>query len=179
MDSTRQILRAATSDDHRRVDLAFGGFDLADPVSYGAFLRTHSRVLPAVEQVLGGLWSGWSPRTHYLLQDIADLGLHPAADMEAVPPMEPAGQWGALYVLEGSRLGGSLLAKRVKPGLPTRYLSAAHSDGSWQAFQAALENASANQADAWCEVAVASARQVFGMFERAAVAQLGQPSASG
>jgi len=36
VNGARQILRAATADDHRRVDLAFGGFDLAVPVSSGA-----------------------------------------------------------------------------------------------------------------------------------------------
>jgi heme oxygenase len=171
----RQILRTATARHHERVDTAFAAFDLGDAVSYRAFLSAHARVLPAAEHAIDLPWDGWMRRTPLLLRDLADLGAAPKPPPNGLPLLEPAAQWGCLYVLEGSRLGGAILAERVGSGFPRRYLSAGHGDGSWRAFLVAL--AAAGSADgAWIDAAVAAARSVFELFEDAARLELGHVS---
>lgn len=173
MNPVRQILRAATARHHQRVDAAFAGFDLTDAGSYRAFLSAHARVLPTVENAIGLPWTGWTRRAPLLLRDLSDLGVLPPPLAKNLPKMEPAAQWGCLYVLEGSRLGGSMLARRVGAELPRRYLSAGHTDGSWQAFQDALEAAAEPAVAAWIDIAAAAARSVFEMFEDSARLELG------
>ena len=173
MNRIRQILRTATSQHHERVDAAFAGFDLGDSRSYRAFLSAHARVLPATEDAIHLAWDGWTRRASLLLRDLFDLGAAPEALPENLQIMEPAAQWGCLYVLEGSRLGGSVLAERVGAGLPRRYLSAGHTGVSWLAFQIALEAAAEAANPAWIEIAVAGAKSVFDSFERAARLELG------
>ncbi len=80
-------------------------------------------------------------------------------------------RWGLLYALEGSRLGGAVLARRVDASLPTAYLSAVHEKGGWIAFQAALDEAGQTGGDAWTDAATRGALAAFGLFERAAMAE--------
>jgi heme oxygenase len=177
--SVRQVLREATAVCHRRVDDAFAGFDLSDTDSYGAFLAAHARVLPSAEEAIGRtLWVGFAPRMPLLLTDLAELRLHPPASLP-LRPMGLSARWGTLYVLEGSRLGGSMLAGRVKAGMPVHYLSAGHACGSWQAFQAALESAATElgvNRTAWLEGAVEAAAALFRLFEQAAALELANSS---
>jgi heme oxygenase len=116
------------------------------------------------------LWPEWQSRGGYLRGDLAALGLpvpldEPAA---AAPPMTDAARWGLLYVLEGSRLGGAMLARRVPPGLSHAYLGAAHRDGSWGRFGDAIEAAGAAGGPAWRTEALAGATHGFALFEAAA-----------
>jgi heme oxygenase (biliverdin-IX-beta and delta-forming) len=160
-------LRAETAAAHEAVDAAYGGFALADPVSYAAFLRAHARALPAVEQALAG-WAlpTWRPRTEALAADLADLGV-PAPEPYAMSrPGEAAAAWGMLYVIEGSRLGGAMLERQVAAGLPRRYLASRHLPGEWRALLAALDAAATD--DAWTERAVTAARATFDLYGRAA-----------
>ena len=46
---------------------------------------------------------------------------------------------GGAYVLEGSRLGGAMLARSVAPGLPRAFLDAPQASGEWRDFLSALE----------------------------------------
>ncbi|MCI9882950.1 biliverdin-producing heme oxygenase, partial [Methylobacterium goesingense] len=117
-------LRSATGGDHDRVDAAYGDFDLAAPDSYRAFLHAHARARPAAEDALAAVpgLPHFRPRTPLLAADLGALD-------EAMPPPLPfalpagdAAAWGALYVVEGSRLGGIMLARTVPDGLPTAYL---------------------------------------------------------
>lgn len=175
MGRVRFILREATASHHHRVDRAYAAFDLAGARSYGDFLSAHARVLPAVEDAVaavaaaGGpfaLWPEWRPRTPALLADLTALGRivpTPAGTRESISEAEA---WGMLYVLEGSRLGAALLARRVAPGLPVRYLSADHAAGGWQAFQVSLDAAAAD--GRWLDDAVRGAVCVFERFEQAA-----------
>ncbi|HEX4506770.1 MAG TPA: biliverdin-producing heme oxygenase [Alphaproteobacteria bacterium] len=174
MNQIRQILRTATARHHERVDAAFAGFDLRDAGSYRCFLSAHARVLPGAENAIHLPWDGWTRRAPLLLRDLSDLGAAPEPSPANLSMTEPAAQWGCLYVLEGSRLGGSVLAQRVVAGLPTRYLSAGHTGGSWRIFQTALEAAAGPAETAWIEAAVAAARSVFELFEEAARLELGQ-----
>ncbi|MEO5640700.1 MAG: heme oxygenase, partial [Sphingomicrobium sp.] len=46
---------------------------------------------------------------------------------------------GGLYVLEGSRLGGTMLARSVGPGLPQHFLGSAPPPGGWKGLITLLE----------------------------------------
>lgn len=174
MHNVRHFLRQATADQHALVDEAFAAFDLSDPASYGAFLAAHARVLPEAEDIIAkaALWQEWTPRARLLLEDLKALGQPCGQPLAPLRVEDPASQWGMLYVLEGSRLGGSLLAKQVPAEFPSSYLSAGHAHGSWQAFQAALEEAAASQGELWLERAAQGARSTFDVFQAAAEHEL-------
>lgn len=161
-----QRLRRETRVDHERVDAAFGRFDLADPADYAAFLSAQARVLPVAEQVLdpAALVPGWTARAALLRADLADLSLAPPATVTVKLPAEGPARWGGIYVLEGSRLGGAVLSRRVAPGLPTAFLGAVHAPGAWRDLLAALDRlAPEDHADA-----VHGAQAVFSAFCAAA-----------
>ena len=162
-----QRLRVATSPRHDSVDAAFGAYDLTDPAGYGRFLTAHARALTAVEAVLAtrrGL-PAWRTRTALLAADLADLGL-------AVPPPAPfdlpdavGADWGALYVIDGSRLGGTMLARGVAAALPSRYLAARHLPGEWRALLAAID---ARDEPATIEGMIAGADATFALYANVA-----------
>ena len=81
-----------------------------------------------------------------------------------------AGRWGALYVIEGSRLGGQLLARSVPTGLPVAYLSSRHRPGEWRALLAAIEARGSEGGEAWRAAAVAGAQATFALYGEAATA---------
>lgn len=167
-------LRAETRSDHDRVDTAFSRFDLSRRDGYAQFLVAQARVLPAVEALLdpGGLMSGWRGRTAALRQDLRDLAIAPPA---LIPPLISEGQaarWGAFYVLEGSRLGGAVLARRVPDGLPTAFLGAAHPPGAWRELLARLDALELSAPE--LVQAVQGAKAVFAAFARSAEAGAGE-----
>jgi heme oxygenase len=162
-------LRAATRASHDAVDAAFGDYDLSDRRAYRAFLRAHARALPAAEAAIGALAFARTlpPRTALLMSDLADLGEQPP------PPFQfsvshDAARWGALYVVEGSRLGGVMLARSVGTDLPSRYLAAAHGPGQWRAIREAIDAAGVGQLPAWHEAMIAGATATFDLYAQAA-----------
>ncbi|MCP3733781.1 biliverdin-producing heme oxygenase [Sphingomonas sp. RP10(2022)] len=169
-------LRAATAADHEMVDARFGRVALDDPAGYRRVLLAHGRALPAVEAALAGAGTGelpgWRPRSPALAEDLAALGL-------ALPDALPfaadgdAERWGALYVGEGSRLGGQLLARSVAAGFPVAYLSSRHEPGEWRALLGAIEARAGTAGAGWCEAAIAGARATFALYARAAEIELG------
>lgn len=172
----RTILRAATRQDHERVDQLGGAFDLTRSPHYHAFLRAHAAVLPGVEAALDsappdGLPPAWPERrrTAALTADLAALGLAPPP--RAAPDLrlpDHATRLGALYVLEGSRLGGAVLRRRLaasQPGAPDAYLAHGVGQPFWRSFLDWLDSQVLN--DSETEAAVDGARQVFGAFETA------------
>jgi heme oxygenase len=136
-------LRAATAPDHQSVDAAYGRFALGTREGYRSFLIAHARILPLAERLLrpAELVPGWTGRTSALLSDLDDLGAPPPAELAFEPQPGEAARWGAIYVVEGSRLGGAFLAKSVPLELPSAYLSARHVSGGWRKFLAALDTA--------------------------------------
>lgn len=118
-------LRRATSAAHARLDDLFSRFDLSIASGYVAFLCAQAPAFLAVERALddagaSALIDGWTlrRRSDALRKDLADLG-------QTLPPGLPAPVvvtepqiLGAAYVLEGSRLGGAILARQVSSGLP-------------------------------------------------------------
>ncbi len=172
MHDARAALRRGTAADHERLDALFGGFRLDDPQEYRAFLSAHAMALTAVEHALDGAgfadaiddWAG-RRRSEAIAADLAALG-------ESVPPSlaapsldARAAQWGAAYVIEGSRLGGALLARAVPEGLPRSYLGAAQPPGAWRKFLQRLDEALLSSQD--IALATESARATFGLFEKA------------
>ena len=102
--------------------------------------------------------------------DLRDLGGAFHLRM-AKPILDEAEAFGVLYVLEGSRLGGRILAKRAsesadaKVRSATRYFRHAEKAGHWQSFLARLEKSDAVRAAP--ERAGAAALAAFAAFEAA------------
>lgn len=160
----RQTLRDATMEDHHRVDALFSSTTLHSPKDYRAFLTTHARALGALEPVARPA----APRLPLLQQDLAALDAPMPAPL-FLPANDADGyRWGLLYTLEGSRLGGALLARQVGAGLPKSYLSAVHGKGEWAAFQAAMDAAGMGGGEGWLDAAVQGARAAFALFTKAA-----------
>jgi heme oxygenase len=171
--SAVQSLRAATAGDHDSVDAAFGEADLGDREAYGRFLTAHALALPAVERALQSLSSlpPLRPRAAQIESDLRALGRDIPEPLPFPAAATPAVAFGMAYVIEGSRLGGGMLAKRVGADLPTAYLSATHLSGEWRGFLAALDQA-ADGDENWIAEATAAARATFGLYRQAAAAAL-------
>jgi len=124
--------------------------------------------LPAVEAWLGARDVGfpWRSRRAALAADLAALGQTVPEPLPFDLPDDDAARWGALYVTEGSRLGGVMLARQVGEGLPRAYLESGFGPGEWRDFRQALDAAAAD--DAWIVRAVAAAERVFALYEQAA-----------
>jgi heme oxygenase len=180
MRSVRWILREATRDQHLRVDQLYGQFNLGLRADYIGFLCAHAAVTVPAEHLVqsAGLAHSWTRRGHALAADLADLGTPPSTSLELPASVSGAVAWGALYVLEGSRLGGAVLLARVCPSLPRRYLSSRHEPGEWQTFERALEDAHVTHEPDWIASCVDGARLIFTAFERAAGAVRHPPTAA-
>jgi heme oxygenase len=175
------VLREATRPQHDIVDDVYSGFDLSDPHAYGRFLRAQSASISAIEAALAApaqaLLGDWPARAraHLLVADLADLGLAPAAPVQAPDFADNAAVLGAVYVLEGSRFGGAVLARRLAPGAPARFLTEGGEPNSWRSFIASLDqHLSSEEA---LETAVEAARAVFQCFETTGRQQLERPHA--
>ena len=164
---TRQALRAATMESHQRVDDLFSHFSLASAPDYRAFLRAHARAIAALEPVA----QPDSPRLALMAQDLAALGEAMPAPLSMPSTGGDGFRWGLLYALEGSRLGGAMLARQVAQDLPRAYLSAVHGKGGWIAFQQQLDDAAAKGDQDWLDDAIAGARTAFTLFEAGARAE--------
>ncbi len=171
MTDARAALRRATAPDHERVDAVFGGFRLDDPTDYRAFLTAHAMALPAIEDALDAagfamLLDDWPQRRRggAIAADLAALGASLPAPLPVPISLDtPAAQWGAAYVVEGSRLGGALLARSVPHGLPRGYLGAPQMPGAWRNFLEKLDKHICRPQDV--AQATDAARAVFGLFE--------------
>lgn len=160
----RQALRNATMASHDRVDDLFSGFSLVDRASYTTFLKAHARALAPLEAIARPA----APRLPLLAEDLAALGESLPVPVDTPDQAGEGFRWGALYALEGSRLGGAMLARRVAADLPRAYLSAVHEKGGWVAFQQQLDVQADQGGDAWIDGAVRGAEAAFALFEAAA-----------
>ncbi|MBN6152771.1 biliverdin-producing heme oxygenase [Xanthomonas sp. AmX2] len=174
-----RLLREATHDQHQAVEqlpamrlLAQGRVSAAQ---YVDVLRRHHRVLAGWERqhaawlatLADGDWH-YLPRTPLLARDLAALRAAPAPAQAAPDAPDPAHRWGMLYVIEGSRLGGRVIARQLRAVLAElapalSYFELGHADtASWRRFQQRLERAlpGASQRQA----AVDGARAMFAHF---------------
>ncbi|MFK3888589.1 biliverdin-producing heme oxygenase [Sphingomonas sp. NPDC079357] len=164
------MLREATGGAHEAVDAAFGAHDLATPAAYRRFLLAHGRAVPAAERVMAALpFARTLPtRAALLASDLTAMGVASPDPLPFAPGDDEATLWGVLYVVEGSRLGGVLLARQVAPELPGRYLGAIHASGQWRAIRAALDEAAAGKDDDWTARMIAGALATFTLYAAAA-----------
>jgi heme oxygenase (biliverdin-IX-beta and delta-forming) len=165
--SAHLLLRTATAREHEGVDAAFGAFDLASAHDYTAFLRAHYRALAGLEQALAKHPSlGLTLREPLLRADLAMLRSALPEIMPFDPPESAGALYGTAYVIEGSRLGGILLSRRIPPGIPSAYLRTGHEPGGWRAFLNRLDASAAGPI--WIEEAIAAARATFARYTAAA-----------
>ena len=179
MNETHKALRAGTAAAHERVDAAFAGFDLSDRDSYAAFLRAHAEVVLPLEAALAGdrVTPDWEARKRgeLLREDLAFLRDTPGRDpglCQDYAEKWDDGEWsdaalaGALYVLEGSRLGGRFLARQVPQTFPRAYLDADQPPEKWRNLLDRFDSILYQPAE--LQSALATAHTVFAAFERSA-----------
>jgi len=169
--TAQRFLRDATHVDHERVDALYSRFDLADRASYAAFVQAQARALFALEAALIAFPAlpAWRARSPLIAQDLADLGLplpHPAP---VGPLHDDAAACGTLYVLEGSRLGGSILAKRVGTDFPAAFITASHQPAEWRALLGAIAQAADRGGAIWRTSAIGGAKSAFDVYADAAI----------
>jgi heme oxygenase len=168
----RTLLRQATHDLHCELDALAGQLDLRQHADYCKYLLATAGPVIGLEVALEAnhvedIIGDWPHRRRRfsLALDLHALGL--TVDAIEVPQRWTAsGMLGAVYVLEGSRLGAQVLLKRVEQSDDQRVLAACHflsgSDPTlWASFLRTLENA-----DGAFDVneMVAAARETFAIF---------------
>lgn len=137
----RARLSQATHELHRLTDLAAGAFDLRAEAGLRGLLQFMAEGVSTVEAALDRagvrqVLPEWDARrrTQLLREDGAEAG-----DRRSAAFASEAEIWGALYVLEGSRLGARLMSRSA--GGRSRFLASAASDGFWPEFLARLKAA--------------------------------------
>ncbi|WP_375398637.1 biliverdin-producing heme oxygenase [uncultured Sphingomonas sp.] len=178
--TARSVLRAATASHHQRVDATFSAVAFGDAASYGAFLRAQAAAHLPVEEALaeGGIATivpDWAARRRggLIADDLAALGLDVPPAAGAIRFDTAAALLGALYVLEGSRLGGTLLKRSVAPGLPASFLGGGDS-AAWRSLLALLDDKLGTAVARGRAIAAAGA--VFALFEAAGRLHLKRPA---
>ena len=177
MTPLRALLRDATQADHQRLDAALSPTNFDDSTSYAGFLRAQAGPLFAIETALeqaqvASRVPDWAQRRRReaMRADLARLDAR-VDETPLAPGFEGvAAQFGALYVLEGSRLGGAFLLKRAAASADARVRDATaflgHGAGLrlWPSFVEALEASSDARADV--DALVLGARSAFALFAR-------------
>lgn len=166
------MLRERTAASHQRVDDLFSGLKLGHLEDYRRFLAGQAAAFLPVEDLLLDLGIEQSVpgftanrRGPLLLADLQDLAIAAPHILPAPALHSEAAQLGAAYVLEGSRLGGSLLQKEVPVTFPARFLRAP-STLHWPAFVQILDRRLLSEPQ--IDAAVSAAQAVFAMFEYSA-----------
>ncbi len=173
----RGILKQETEGHHARLDGALSALNLADASDYGRFLQIHAAALRPLEQRLelagvAALLDDWPSRVrrHSVDADLRVLGLSRPAPVAVGPLLGTDEMLGALYVLEGSRLGHAMLLRQLPSAAPTRAAVAflAHGAGArlWGGLLAALAEREAQAVD--LARLVGAAHRAFGAYLEAA-----------
>ena len=176
--SMRALLREASAVQHAALDAGIGPLFAAGEDGYRVFLRASARALLPIEAALqrAGVATpleDWPDRarSQALIEDIAAFGEAPRVDSDSPAMTGEASVLGALYVLEGSRLGGLwLLGHAMANASPrmqaaTRYLGHGAGKAYWPTFLSRLEASdAARRAPAQ---AVAAAVETFDRFASA------------
>lgn len=183
-------LRERTRVEHSNVERSFAlDRRLVDRETYGALLTTLRSFYAPVEDALCALtgWDRLTPaidigsrrRASLLDEDLGRLGVvataadlggtpAPAHELPELDRLALAGGLGCLYVLEGSALGGRIVARRARAALggqlPVAFFSSAgraDPGADWRSLQASLDAFGSLHGAAAGRQAVAAARQTF------------------
>lgn len=127
------------------------------PAEYEPLLRTRQRAALMASDL--AFFNAAIPASHFPAADVHGLGVFPAAFL------------GAMYVIEGSTLGGQHIAKHVEPllglsanGGTAYFRGYGESTGEqWREFKAALQAVP----DAESQTVIAAAKDMFEVFGRA------------
>ena len=173
--SMRSLLRASTMGLHAAVDARFAPMLAAGEAGYRSFLLASAAAVLPLEQALlaagvDSLLPDWTRRTRAaaLRADLTDLGITDVALATAPRLAGATRMFGALYVLEGSRLGARLLVPELLAGgstrvrAATRYLRHGAGHRLWQSFLTHLE--SSQDVRARPGEAITGARMAFPLF---------------
>lgn len=163
----RDRLRLETADAHARVDALFGSGDLAEQQDYGRFLYAQAIAWETLRPMLDGQSLA---RAEALRGDLESLGLpipQPLPDVELPPRASP----GHRYVLEGSRLGSTVILRELSAKAPelsvaaSAYLTESAWIEPWKRLSTSLQNDVADHDNE--RRIIDDALFVFGLFERA------------
>ena len=176
-------IRTSTRSAHLAVEEVFAlDVRLADRATYADLLRVLRDFYGSAEDALGllGGWECLTPtidvdarrRAGLIDGDLAHLGA--GSRLPTHSPVFAAGLGslaaglGCLYVLEGSALGGRIVAHRARQALgrdvPVGFFSSAgreHLGADWSSLLSALDSFGAAQGVDACDIAVASACETF------------------
>lgn len=182
--SARRALRDRTADLHAALDARLAATDFDDAASYAAFLRAQAPALFALEEMIEaaplasiGDWPA-RRRAPAMRADLQLLGRAAPPPAES-PAFENDALIGALYVLEGSRLGARHLVRVARASreplirAATAFLAHGEAEPFWPGFLHFLKRREAQGLDA--EALVAGARGAFGLFLAGAEAALQPP----
>ncbi|MFG1396177.1 biliverdin-producing heme oxygenase [Roseixanthobacter pseudopolyaromaticivorans] len=169
--SVRAMLRNGTAVQHQRLDSCFSALALSEPEGYRLFLSANAAALLPLETRLeragvAHILPDWPQRARRaaLMADLRDLGVSRVDTVEA-PEFESADAiLGALYVLEGSRLGSAVLLRRAGGlhGAATRFLAHGRHERLWASFLPVLEAVSHDAPTLAC--LAQAARRTFETF---------------
>lgn len=122
----------------------------------------------------GAVFADWPERKRVpmLAADLAALDAALPAPAPVPLADDPAAIAGALYVIEGSRLGGRFLARQVGEGLPRAYLDPGQRPPSWPGLLAQFERVLYDPVT--FAAATGAALAVFDRFEAAGRRWLGE-----
>ncbi|WP_181408043.1 biliverdin-producing heme oxygenase [Pararhizobium mangrovi] len=168
----RRRLRAQTRAEHDAVDAAFAVSPHWDDTAYRTFLRKHARiVLPAEAYLARHPDFADIPnasarlRAEGLAADLADLRSGVPQPMRLQLPEGRGGLLGVAYVMEGSRLGGRLIARQLaaaSPHLPFRFLDHGDALADWASFLAWID--AGEWSDEEVDTAIDAARDIFSIY---------------
>lgn len=171
----RWVLRDGTRDLHDRAEKALGDGATRRIESYVGMLRanlamTESVRLAVEAHVPRWLTAGLDRDRARLCSDLADLGAAARPCASSLAISDRAGALGAIYVCEGARLGGRVLARQVEERLGmTAHHGASYLDGEgagagprWQSFVATVNRELARPED--LDQALHAARTIFSLI---------------
>jgi heme oxygenase len=175
--AARALLREACAEAHARLDGRLSKLNFNDRSAYAEMLARMSGPVSAYEGALTAgiapaLFGNWSGRlrSHALRADLDALG-GGFRQTRRAPIEDEAAALGALYVLEGSRLGGQVLARMAEASADenvrgaTRYFRHGQGGALWRGFIETLENSDAVKSQP--HITAHSALETFAAFETA------------
>lgn len=171
-------IRAATSVEHKKLEAALFPFinTIADKMDYILLLQAfYGYIAPVQQLIVKHIDDQLAPdmdqrrNASLLLDDLASLGVHTQPETATQLPVidSNASAFGALYVLEGSTLGGKIISKMIAEKLGSdealRFFKGygAEMGKMWKIFTQQLE-ADKNQEHA--ETVIKAATDTFALF---------------